>query len=147
MALLNIGVALPDGWLVLWRACDSARLCQRFRRAMPAHNFPSLRKVELTEEAKRLGVPTRKQVVHEDGHNTWRHDDEVSVECDAKLLEYDGTTESSRSEHPDAAQKCPRSVTKVSHVCPKDVPEVSQKCPGSVRVVSQKFPRSVPEVF
>ena len=45
VALLDIGVALPDGWLVLWRACDAAKLCQRVSSNMahrPFHIFDGL---------------------------------------------------------------------------------------------------------
>ena len=52
-----------------------------------------MRKPTLMEEAKRLDVPTRREVTSPDGHThrTWRPVNEVAAECAAKWEERHGT--------------------------------------------------------
>ena len=60
---------------------------------MPSPDFASMRKATLMEEAKRLGVPTRREVtaLGERKHRTWRPVNEVASECAAKWEERHGT--------------------------------------------------------
>ena len=60
---------------------------------MPSPDLASMRKTTLMQEAKRLGVPTRREVTSlgKRTHQTWRSVNEVAAECAAKWEERQGT--------------------------------------------------------